>query len=37
MIGNDLQSVPEFRLNQVIRIVIVPASYAKSINKNSLM
>ncbi|WP_339921630.1 hypothetical protein [uncultured Flavobacterium sp.] len=36
MIGNDLQSVStSFRLNQVIRIVIVPASYAKSINKNS--
>jgi hypothetical protein len=36
MVGNDLQSVSQnFRLNQVIRIVIVPASYAKSINKNS--
>lgn len=36
MIGNDLQSVStNFRLNQVIRIVIVPANYAKTINKKS--
>jgi hypothetical protein len=36
MIGNDLQSVSQsYRLNQVIRIVIVPASYATSINKKS--
>jgi hypothetical protein len=36
MIGNDLQSVTaEYRFNQVLRIVIVPASYAKTINKNS--
>jgi hypothetical protein len=34
MIGNDLQlRVYELDFNQVIRIVIVPASYAKSINK----
>lgn len=36
MIGNDLKNVyAEFRLNQVLRIVIVPASYATSINKNN--
>jgi hypothetical protein len=36
MVGNDLQSVSQnFRVNQVIRIVIVPASFATSINKNS--
>jgi hypothetical protein len=36
MIGSDLQSVTAaFRLNQVLRIVIVPANYAKTINKNS--
>jgi hypothetical protein len=36
MIGSDLQSVTaEYRYNQVLRIVIVPASYAKTINKNS--
>jgi hypothetical protein len=36
MIGSDLQSVTaEFRYNQVLRIVIVPASYAKTVNKNS--
>jgi hypothetical protein len=36
MIGNNLQTVAaEFRLNQVLRIVIVPAGYATSINKNS--
>jgi hypothetical protein len=36
MIGSDLQSVTaEFRYNQVLRIVIVPASYAKTINKSS--
>jgi len=36
MVGNDLQSVStNFRVNQVIRIVIVPANYSKSINKNS--
>ncbi|CAM2956176.1 hypothetical protein [Flavobacterium frigoris] len=36
MIGNDLQSVStNFRINQVIRIVVVPASFANSINKNS--
>ncbi|UQD56371.1 hypothetical protein [Flavobacterium sp. K5-23] len=37
MVGNDLQSVStDFRLNQVLRIVIVPASFSTSINKNSL-
>tara|TARA_R110000868_G_scaffold1781_7_gene14243 strand:- start:1515 stop:2015 length:501 start_codon:yes stop_codon:yes gene_type:complete len=36
MIGSNLQNVTaEFRLNQVLRIVIVPANYATSINKNS--
>ncbi len=36
MIGNDLQSVSSpFRHNQVLRIVIVPANYAKTINKKS--
>ncbi|MEZ7498959.1 hypothetical protein QO200_09420 [Flavobacterium sp. Arc3] len=36
MVGNDLQSVStNFRVNQVIRIVVVPANYAKSVNKNS--
>ncbi|HEY4617793.1 MAG TPA: hypothetical protein VIH09_06325 [Flavobacterium sp.] len=36
MVGSDLQSVTaEFRLNQVLRIVIVPASYAKTVNKES--
>ncbi|MBP6182681.1 hypothetical protein [Flavobacterium sp.] len=36
MIGNNLQTVStDFRLNQVLRIVIVPAGYATSINKNS--
>ena len=36
MIGSNLQNViAEFRLNQVFRIVIVPASYAASINKNN--
>jgi hypothetical protein len=34
MVGNDLQLSQNYRLNQVIRIVIV-ASYAKSINKKS--
>ncbi|MFM2368062.1 MAG: hypothetical protein RL619_358 [Bacteroidota bacterium] len=36
MIGNNLQTVStDFRLNQVLRIVIVPAGYATLINKNS--
>jgi hypothetical protein len=36
MIGNDLQTVStDFRLNQVLRVVIVPGGYATSINKNS--
>jgi hypothetical protein len=36
MIGSDLQSVTaEYRYNQVLRIVIVPGSYAKTINKSS--
>jgi hypothetical protein len=34
MVGNDLQLSQNYRLNQVIRIVIA-ASYAKSINKKS--
>jgi hypothetical protein len=38
MIGSDLRSVTaEFRYNQVLRIVIVPASYAKTVNKNSYL
>lgn len=37
MVGNDLQSVSvDFRLNQVLRIVIVPASFSKSIDKNNI-
>lgn len=36
MVGSDLQDVTaEFRLNQVLRIVIVPAGFATSINKSS--
>jgi hypothetical protein len=36
MVGYDLQSVSQnFRFNQVIRIVIVPASYAKTVNTKS--
>ena len=36
MIGNDLQGVStDFRLNQVLRIVIVPADFATSIDKNN--
>lgn len=36
MVGSDLQSVTaEFRYNQVLRIVIVPSSYATSINKKN--
>jgi hypothetical protein len=34
--GSNLQTVPsEFRLNQVLRIVIVPANYSKSLDKNN--
>ncbi len=36
MIGNNLQTVSDqYRFNQVLRIVIVPASYASSIDKNN--
>jgi hypothetical protein len=36
MVGNDLLSVTDqYRLNQVLRIVIVPGSFATSINKNN--
>jgi hypothetical protein len=36
MIGNDLQTVStDFRLNQVLRIVIVPGSFSTSFNKNN--
>ena len=36
MIGNNLKTVSsDFRLNQVLRIVIVPANYAASINEKS--
>ncbi|WP_418262329.1 hypothetical protein [Flavobacterium faecale] len=41
MVGNDLQSVStEFRNNQVLRIVIVPGSFSKSVdvtNYNEVM
>ena len=37
MIGNNLQTVSDqYRYNQVIRIVIVPASFATTIDKNNL-
>jgi hypothetical protein len=37
MVGNNLQTVPtEFKLNQVLRIVIVPAGFSKSIDKNNI-
>ena len=37
MIGSDLQTVSnQYRFNQVIRIVIVPASLATTIDKNNL-
>lgn len=36
MVGNDLLSVTnDFRLNQVLRIVIVPGRFVSSINKNN--
>ncbi|MDD5151572.1 MAG: hypothetical protein PHC28_14035 [Flavobacterium sp.] len=36
MVGNDLQSVStDFRVNQVLRVVIVPASFAASFNTNN--
>ena len=36
MVGNNLQTVStDFRLNQVLRIVIVPGSFSASINKNN--
>lgn len=36
MVGSNLQTVTDqYRLNQVIRIVIVPASFATSIDKNN--
>lgn len=36
MVGNDLLSVTnDYRLNQVLRIVIVPGRFASSINKNN--
>lgn len=37
MIGNNLQTVSnQYRYNQVIRIVIVPASFAATIDKNNI-
>jgi hypothetical protein len=37
MIGSNLQTVStDFRLNQVLRIVIVPASFSTSIDKNNI-
>jgi len=36
MVGNNLGTVADqFRLNQVLRIVIVPGSFSASINKNN--
>ena len=36
MVGNDLLTVTdEYRLNQVLRIVIVPGRFAAAINKNN--
>ena len=36
MVGNDLQSVStNFRLNQVLRIVIIPGSFSTSIDKSN--
>jgi hypothetical protein len=36
MVGNDLLTVTDqYRLNQVLRIVIVPGRFATSINKNN--
>lgn len=36
MVGNDLLTVTDqYRLNQVLRIVIVPGRFASSINKNN--
>lgn len=36
MVGNDLQTViSDYKLNQVLRIVIVPASFSTSIDKNN--
>jgi hypothetical protein len=37
MIGNNLQSVStNYRINQVLRIVITPAGFSKSIDKNNI-
>lgn len=37
MVGNNLNTVPtEFRLNQVLRIVITPAGFSKTIDKNNI-
>lgn len=36
LVGNNLQTVPTaFRLNQILRVVVVPDSFAKSINKKN--
>lgn len=36
MVGNDLQTVStDYRLNQVLRVVIVPGSFAKTIDTNN--
>lgn len=38
LVGKDLSTVPtSYRLNQILRIVIVPGSYAKMINKNDYL
>jgi hypothetical protein len=38
LVGADLNTVPtSFRLNQILRVVIVPRSYAKLINKNDYL
>jgi hypothetical protein len=37
MVGSNLQTVADqYRFNQVIRIVIVPSAFAKSIDKNNI-
>jgi hypothetical protein len=37
MVGNNLQTVStDYRLNQVLRIVITPAGFSKAIDKNNI-
>ncbi|TDE26799.1 MULTISPECIES: hypothetical protein [Flavobacterium] len=36
LVGNDLSTVPnEFKSNQVLRIIIVPGSFSKTLNTNN--